>query len=222
MPFPGSTLYPGGDVYPTGQPVLPSGIPSGEAFGSPRVVAAGRIDFAGGIASAEAFGSPTARYNQTVGPVGGLGPETFGTLRVVHLVDVGYTFGTGLHPDETVYPGETLYPDEGIGGGIPSAEAFGTPTDIRARDTRWHLVSPHRVDRYRERVGRAFQYVTIVSPFTVYGDDLVLNVEESPTAEAITAAKYVWLGGHQNTTTSAAIRNLWAANGFGIEAEYLD
>lgn len=76
----------------------PTGIPTAEAFGVPKVNQQVRPP---SITSAEAFGSP--RVNQQIkGPVGIASAEAFGTPRVNQQIR--------------------------IGAGIPSAEAFGTLT----------------------------------------------------------------------------------------------
>jgi hypothetical protein len=93
---------------PLDKTVVPSGITSAEAFGSPTVTAAAADQTVSptGIGSAEAFGAPIVTVDlaaQTVNAVGIATAETFGALTV--------TAGLVVSP-----------------GGMVSAEAFGSPT----------------------------------------------------------------------------------------------
>lgn len=86
--------------------IIPTGIPSAEAFGTPSFASTQSV-FVSGISSAEAFGTPALSYRQIVGPTGIASLEAFG--------------------GSSVTPGATqLLPQ-----GIPSAQAFGTPTVTR-------------------------------------------------------------------------------------------
>lgn len=50
----------------------------------------------------------------------------------------------------------------------------------------------------------------------VAGDDEVL-VTYADSAEIPQDLPHIWLGGHVNTTTDPAIKDLWEANGYTVE-----
>lgn len=88
--------------------------------------------------------------------------------------------------------------------------------------TRWRLKMP----AIRERVKiRGSLQVSIFREATVFGSDAGLFTSTegvlSGGGDAYGAipwnVKYLWHGGHDNTTTSTAIRDLWIANGFTVE-----
>lgn len=90
----------------------------------------------------------------------------------------------------------------------------------------WKLVPPVTVDKMP--IGAGSLTVSRRRPMTVFGDDQELhlcddgNVLSGGTEQGGIPedAKYVWYGGHVNTTDDEAIKDLWEAHGF--TAEVLD
>jgi hypothetical protein len=108
--------------------VSPSGVPSGQALGTPTVTAVGRI-FPGGVVSGEAFGTPTIGTLQNLSPSGvtsreAFGTPTIGTLRTVSPSGVPSGQALGTPAVRSV-----ISPI-----GVPSGQALGTPT-VTARKT---------------------------------------------------------------------------------------
>lgn len=115
-------------VTPGEVTVSPSGIASGEAFGTATVTPGEVTVSPSGIASAEAFGTATVTPGEvTLTPTGIASAEAFGTA-VVTVGDITLS-PTGISSAEAfgtavITPGEvTVSPT-----GIASLEAFGTPT----------------------------------------------------------------------------------------------
>jgi hypothetical protein len=126
--------------------ISPSGIPSGEAFGSSTVfVASPQTLTATAIASGEAFGSPTVGAGiTTVSPSGITSAQAFGTAQLnLNITGTGIS-STEVFGSSTVGVGVTNLAPSGIatagafgtaqlnmnvgGTGIASAEAFGSAT----------------------------------------------------------------------------------------------
>lgn len=80
--------------------------------------------------------------------------------------------------------------------------------------TVWQLVPPTETITVPVR-GLLRWSLTI--PYTVYGDDSGLHSSINGDADIPFNTKYVWIGGHVNTTEDPAIRDLWLANGFEVE-----
>ena len=86
----------------------------------------------------------------------------------------------------------------------------------------WRLIPPARTDEY---VVRGALTTTLVREVTVFGDENGLFTTELGTPSAGTdgygsipfGTKYIWLGGHVNTTDDPAIKDLWLAHGFEVE-----
>lgn len=74
----------------------------------------------------------------------------------------------------------------------------------------WRLIHPHTTERWQ--VHRRLVVDRVVESH-IAGSDAGLEAyaegEEIPEDP-----QYLWLGGHINTTTDEAIRDLWVANGF--------
>lgn len=96
----------------------PTGIPSGEAFGTPRTQLA--VTGAGAIASAEALGSLTALFTSPY-PTGIPSGEAFGTPSIQYLVRP-----TGV-PTEEAVPAPVILKVGIFPPSITSAEAIGSP-----------------------------------------------------------------------------------------------
>lgn len=99
------------------QTVTPTGISTGEAFGTPVVT---QEVVPTGIASAEAFGTPVAVLFNT--PTGIASQEAFGTPLVNQSVSP-----TGI-PSAEAFGAAPSLPQIVTPASIPSAEAFGVPT----------------------------------------------------------------------------------------------
>lgn len=202
----------GGEVFgvaSVSNSIVVTGIPSGEVFGS---VAVRRLSdlYPTGIASAEAFGALVLVHYQEIAPLGIDSAEQFGSTQVED-------------PHRNVAPFAILSAEAfGIptlsarlrSKSIVSAEAFGVAVVKRGV---WKLVQPTRVERWRLGDPGNVIYVKNVVGLTVYGDDSGLFTAESPRAETLFSAKYVWQGGHDNITEDQAIRDLWVANGYQVE-----
>jgi len=96
-------------IAPISSTILPTGIPSGEAWGA-AVVQGGLVTLdvdTGGIPTAEAFGTPIVAYAQSIEDVGGIPTaEAVGT--------------------PTLTPGTAVL----LPAGIPTGQAFGAPTIV--------------------------------------------------------------------------------------------
>ncbi|WP_434439707.1 hypothetical protein [Lentzea sp. E54] len=196
------------------QTMVPTGISSAEAHGSPTVTTAATLQ-PGSIASGEAFGTPTLSQSgagQVMTPTGISSLEAFGAVVVVAAAGVAPTgitsaeaFGT---PTLVASTGVVLIPV-----GISSGEAFGLPALVMS-GLAWRLVHP-RIE-YRHRFQGNLTVANTVE-LSVYGDDsgLVTHQDGDPIPPD---AQYVWRGGYLNTTDNPAIRDLWLANGYEVEA----
>lgn len=107
-----------------GQNILPSAIASGQAFGTPTVVAGAVTISPSSIASAEVFG--TARIVRVIQPTGIASAEAFGTPNVIRVIKpTGIASAEAFGTAKTV---RTITPS-----GIASAEAFGSTAITNAR-----------------------------------------------------------------------------------------
>lgn len=86
----------------------------------------------------------------------------------------------------------------------------------------WRLIAPQIVEKYP--IAGSLVY-SKKRELTVFGDDVELfTAEEGGLTEGGDeynsipwGTKYIWQGGHVNTTSDAAIKDLWIANGFSVE-----
>lgn len=102
--------------------------------------------------------------------------------------------------------------------------ALETDTALPATFTNpaWQLVMPQIVERFTFRGGLS---TTLSREATVFGDENGLFTTErgspSPGSDEYGAipyaTKYIWYGGHVNTTDDPAVKNLWLAHGFEVE-----
>ena len=86
----------------------------------------------------------------------------------------------------------------------------------------WRLVPPQYTEKWPIQGSLQF---SITREETIFGNDTTLH--RSNNGSILTGAdewgsipfgtKYIWYGGHQNTTTDPVIRDLWLAHGFGAE-----
>jgi hypothetical protein len=105
---------------------------------------------------------------------------------------------------------------------IATAIEFNTALEAGFVNPAWRLVMPANPERYTIRGKLA---VTINREVTVFGDESGLFTTEqgstSPGSDDYGAipfgTKYIWYGGHVNTTDDPAVRALWLAHGFEVE-----
>lgn len=121
-------------ITEAGQNLSPSGVASGEAFGTPTITP-GAVDIAPtGIASGEAFGTPTVTPGAVdIAPTGIASGEAFGTPTIQATADIA---PTGIASGEAFGTATITATNELLPTGIASGEAFGTavisagPVDI--------------------------------------------------------------------------------------------
>jgi len=80
--------------------------------------------------------------------------------------------------------------------------------------TTWRLVAPKHTDKYRIKGSLVWG---MTRQETVFGNDVTLTSSYEGSVEIPFGTKYIWAGGHDNTTTDPAIRALWLANGYTVE-----
>jgi hypothetical protein len=101
---------------------------------------------------------------------------------------------------------------------IGQASETDTASGVKLATQVFHLISPTRVDIWPvdwERLrGPTFRETR---GLTVYGDDTSLTAAEMPAQSKLDAAKYVFYGGYENTTTDKTLRRLWLDSGFEVE-----
>lgn len=104
-----------------------------------------------------------------------------------------------------------------------AAEGAGSvAAELTVAQPAWRLVMPAISERQTIRGNLA---VTINREATVFGDENGLFTTQNGSVSegsddygAIPfGTKYIWYGGHVNTTDDPAIKNLWLAHGFGVE-----
>lgn len=179
-----------------GQTVSPTGVASGEAFGTATVQPGPVTVSPTGVASSEAFGTASVSIGvPTISPAGVVSSEAFGSPTVAGPVSAF---------------------------GIASAELFGIPAVLgEVLANAWRLVPPSITEKWPVR--RSLQ-VPITRELTVFGDELGLftsedgytNRAELSDEDGAITAKYVWLGGRVNITSAPAVRDLWLAHGFDV------
>lgn len=223
----------------TFQLVDPSGIGSGEAFGSAVVgnaASSQSITGAGGTASTEAFGSATVTTaGVTISPSGISTAEGFGTPSVatgpVEIAPGGIAsteqFGaltvniggllitpTGITTDEAFgLPVLTTSSAGVVATGIPTAEAFGLP---RVRFLQKIVFrTPAIEERAADRLGRALWW-EIPHGITVLKIAGVYHEVRSPTDAELEQATAVYRGGYDNEVTVAEAADL-AVAGYSVE-----
>lgn len=88
----------------------------------------------------------------------------------------------------------------------------------------WRLKPPEQRDKYQ--IAGSLQ-TSVVRVATVFGDESGLFTAYEGAVDPAGAdangsipfgTKYIWHGGSDNTTDDPAIRDLWLANGFDVEA----
>lgn len=200
----------------TGQTVSPTGVASVAAVGSPTLTVGAVTVIPTGIGPVAAVGSPVvanAGSPATIIPSGVASAAAVGapalTAGVVAVSPTGIT-----PPGVLGAPTLTAGPIAISPPGISSAAQVSSPV-VAGGATRWRLVNPKHVEA---------QYVTGSLTYrlnreeTVFGDDVLLLTAYQGSREIPFGTKYIWYGGHQNTTGDTAIRDLWLANGFTVEA----
>lgn len=129
-------------------------------------------------------------------------------------IAIGSTSGTS-QPMGTAVETETALP---IGHrrsrAIGTALEFDTAGEASFLSPAWRLIPPSRVDEYQIR---GWLSTTLRREVTVFGDEAGLTVTELGTDAIPFGTKYIWLGGHVNTTDDPAVKNLWLSHGFEVE-----
>jgi hypothetical protein len=108
---------------------------------------------------------------------------------------------------------------------IGPALELSTANPVEFLSPAWRLVVPTIQEKYALPSTRGALLVSNYREVTVFGDDddlftTALGVPSEGTDEygAIPfGTKYIWYGGHVNTTDDPAIRDLWLAHGFEVE-----
>ncbi len=216
----------------SGTTVSPTGIASGEAFGSP--IRSGTITCSPtGIASAEALGSPTASFVLTVSPTGIGTAETFGAPVRTSTITVspnglatGEAFGT-----LTITQTGSVNPT-----GIASAEGLGTPTITTTVTVSPLSVSPNdgvgsptiSIQGLRKRLKDLYistpyplagdaQSFTLREGLTAYGNAAPLSVKRDPSNADLEGKTYVFRGGYIHESEDPVVIQLWLDSGFEVE-----
>lgn len=114
--------------------VAPTGIASGQAMGTPTIVRGALLVHPTGIASAQAMGTPTiVRGALSVSPTGIASTQAFGVPTIVRGTLLVHP--TGIGSSEAFGTPLIVEPITVAPVGIPSAQAFGMPTIILGTDT---------------------------------------------------------------------------------------
>jgi hypothetical protein len=146
--------------------------------------------------------------------------------------------GTAAEADAAISIGNTSGISQAIGTAVGTetalpigyrrSRAIGTAVEVDTAgeasfmNPAWRLVMPAISERYTIRGNLA---VTISREATVFGDENGLfttqNGSLSDGSDEYGAipygTKYIWFGGHVNTTDDPAVKNLWLAHGFEVE-----
>lgn len=142
----------------------------------------------------------------------------------IHALSIGITLVDVPTGTRLGVPSQAINTDLGIADS-PFGIALGAPvSSVVAAIATWRLVNPSRIER--QPLFGSFT-IKVTRESTVFGDDggLFVSTEGDLFKGGGDAAgsipfntKYIWHGGCINTTRDAAIRALWLANGFEVEA----
>lgn len=190
--------------------VAPTGIASTSAVGSPTV-SLGPITVAPiGIASGSTVGTPSVSLTYAIAPTGIASTAAVGTPTVTGSIVAGGIPSTAVVGTPTVSFGPVSIAPTGIG----STAQVGSPVVVSVL-LRWRLVAPKHTDKYQIKGSLVW---SMTRQETVFGDDTTLYSSFEGSREIPFGTKYIWPGGCDNITTDPAIRALWLANGFTVEA----
>jgi hypothetical protein len=183
---------------------------------------------------------------ETAQPIGRLRSRTLGTASSTEqALPIGKvkrkSVGTATATDAAVAIGSTSGISQPIGTateteialpiGYRRSKPIGTAVEVDSAlpaefvNPAWRLVVPTIQEKYALPSTRGALLVSNYREVTVFGDDddlftTALGVPSEGTDEygAIPfGTKYIWYGGHVNTTDDPAIRDLWLAHGFEVE-----
>lgn len=149
----------------------------------------------------------------------GIAVETDAALVIESDQVIILPIGTAVELDSASLLGKRYA--RALGIAIESAEArpFGLVRSL------WRLVMPQIAERYALPNTRGSLLTTLYREATVFGDESGLFTVEmgrpGPGLDEYGAipfgTRYIWYGGHVNTTDDPAIKNLWLAHGFEVE-----
>lgn len=190
--------------------VAPTGIVSTAAVGGPTVTLGPITVFPFGIASGATMGTPTVALTYTIAPSGIASTAAVGTPTVKGSIVAGGIASTAVIGTPTITFGAVSTAPNGIG----STAQVGSPVVV-SNLLRWRLVAPKHTDKYQIKGSLVW---SMTRQETVFGDDTTLYSSFEGSREIPFGTKYVWPGGCDNITTDPAIRALWLANGYTVEA----
>lgn len=210
----------------------PTGISSGETFGSATVTTTITCSPTG-IASAGALGTPTVSTTITCSPSGVASVEAFGTATVNTTITCS---PSGVGTAEAFGTAVVSMTGSSTPVGIPSSEAFGVPTVTTTVTCSPLSISPNdgvgtpivTIVGLRKRLkdlylttayplaGDAQAYV-MREGLTAYGNAAPLSVKRDPSNRDLDGKTYVFRGGYVHESDDPVVIQVWLDSGFEVE-----